>query len=369
MKPSLEERTRQALRQEAPEERVNRMWAGIERRRSPKGWAAGRAVPVGLALAAAVAFVIFAWPRQDGPLALEDGSRLPSHMTPHSSHVFSDGSRVMSEGEVDTLSNVQGEVAFALRSGDVHFDIVPDGPRRWRVVAGAVEVVVVGTVFDVERSGSAVDVRVERGVVLVRGGAVPDGEQRLEAGDTLHVPLVPESDVVDTNAPVENHVAGDEVDESLDENTPLQEATQDVAPAESETAELSLDELLRRGDAARHGQRHEQAVRWLSRAASEYPDQPRAAMAAFTAGRIELESLDRPASAARSFARSLTIGLPMPLRETAQALRAESLGEAGDPRAVAEAERFLARYPRSSYRSQVIEATGVRAESAPESSP
>lgn len=344
MKPSMKERVRESLRDETPEHRVNRMWSGIEARRSPKRapWMA-----MGMVAAAAAALLAFAvWPEQSPTLALEDGSRLPAHMSPDSTHAFSDGSRidVGAGARVDTLSNIEGEVAFALRAGAAHFDIVPNGPRRWRVVAGGVEVVVVGTVFDVERSLEAVDVRVERGVVLVRGADVPDGEQRLEAGDALRVSLVEsvEEPDVEPEASLEPEVTLPPVDES-------------PAPV----AVTTLDDLLQRADAARREGRHEQAVRWLARASRHYPEEPRAALAAFTQGRIELESLDRPAPAARSFAQSLRIGLPRPLRETAQALRAESLGKAGDPGAHAAAERFLARYPQSQYREQVINATGA----------
>jgi hypothetical protein len=346
MKPTNEERVRDSLRDETPEHRVNRMWAGIERRRSPKSAPVRWLVPVVATAAAALAF--FLWPQQSATLALEDGSNVPAQMTPGSVHVFSDGSRmeVGAAAHVDTLSNIEGEVAFALRSGDAHFDIVPNGPRRWRVVASGVEVVVVGTVFDVERTPTTVGVRVERGVVLVRGANVPDGEQRLEAGDALEVRLGTLEELAEpSEAPTETPT-----------ETPAQ--AEDILPAPS-TGETTLDDLLRRADAARREERHEQAVRWLARASREYPEEPRAALAAFTQGRIELESLDRPAPAARSFARSLRIGLPRPLRETAQALRAESLGKAGDPRALAAAEGFLARYPQSQYRQQVTRATGA----------
>lgn len=352
MKPSMEERVQEALRDETPEHRVNRMWAGIEGRRAakktPARWLGFAAV------AAAVVAAVVLWPEPNPTLALEDGSSVPARMNPDSTYTFSDGSRIeaSADGHVDTLSNIEGEVAFALRSGAAHFDITPNGPRRWRVVASGVEVVVVGTVFDVERTSEAVDVRVERGVVLVRGANVPDGEQRLEAGDALQVALVG-SEREEETAP-----------EAASEARPVQEVQQVPVdgPVDSEppaAAETTLDDLLRYADAARREGRHPQAVRWLARASSEYSEEPRAALAAFTQGRIELDSLDRPAAAARSFARSLRIGLPRPLRETAQALRAESLGKAGDPGALAAAERFLVRYPQSQYRQQVMDATGA----------
>ncbi|MFK7999263.1 MAG: tol-pal system YbgF family protein [Polyangiales bacterium] len=359
MKPSMEERVRESLRDETPEHRVNRMWAGIEGRRAPKKaptrWLALAAV------AAALAAGFFLWPTEETTLALEDGSSVPAQLNSDSVHIFSDGSRIDAGAgaNLDTLSNIEGEVAFALRSGAAHFDIVPRGPRRWRVVASGVEVVVVGTVFDVERTPEAVAVRVERGVVLVRGANVPDGEQRLEAGDVLQVIL---NAAADTEQP-EAEVGSDpqRAPDSLDAVAPdsLDTVVPDLPAAEASRSETSLEDLLGYADAARREGRHAQAVRWLARASSEHPEAPRAALAAFTQGRIELESLDRPAPAARSFARSLRIGLPRPLRETAQALRVVSLGQAGDPAAPAASARFLARYPQSQYRQEVIDATGA----------
>ena len=61
----------------------------------------------------------------------------------------------------------------ATRRGGVRFEVEPDGPRRWTIETGLATVEVVGTVFEVERAPGAVDVRVERGVVVVRGERVP----------------------------------------------------------------------------------------------------------------------------------------------------------------------------------------------------
>lgn len=87
---------------------------------------------------------------------------------------------VSARGRETTLDLAEGLVAAEVASrGDDGF---------FRVRAGAVDVVVVGTRFAVERTGGVVFVSVEEGTVQVEMGALPTRERwTVEAGETLTV--------------------------------------------------------------------------------------------------------------------------------------------------------------------------------------
>jgi transmembrane sensor len=70
-----------------------------------------------------------------------------------------------------------------------------------------------------------------------------------------------------------------------------------------------VEAALARADAARRRGQPAQAVSHLHRAAAVDTD-PRAALAAFTIGRIELDELGRPGAARAAFERALALGLP-----------------------------------------------------------
>ena len=83
----------------------------------------------------------------------------------------------------------------------------------------------------------------------------------------------------------------------------------------------------------------------LERVLDEHPEDPRAALAAFTLGRVE-SALDRPARAAEAFARAIAIGPPAALHEDAMARLVEARAAAGERAAATEAARaYLARFP------------------------
>ena len=204
---------------------------------------------------------------------------------------------------------------------------------------------VVGTVFTVERDKEAIEVRVARGSVLVRGARVPDGVQRLDAGAVLRVPPAPSE--ARASAPPAPVVAPDSRS----------------APAAEPVEPLEIDRvgaLLRRADAARVAGRPERAASILGRIVRLHPEDERTPLAAFTLARIRLERLDDPRRAAADYARSLRLGLPASLAEAARAGRVVALGRAGDPRASAAAEAYVARHPGGRFLAEVAPWRAVR---------
>jgi transmembrane sensor len=91
-----------------------------------------------------------------------------------------------------------------------------------------------------------------------------------------------------------------------------------------------VDTLLLLADIARLSGHPEEAAAPLARIVARRPNDPRTPLAAFTLGRLELDTLGQPARAARSFKAALALGLSEPLVEDARARLVEALARAGD---------------------------------------
>jgi transmembrane sensor len=115
----------------------------------------------------------------------------------------------------------------------------------------------------------------------------------------------------------------------------------------SATPRASVDELLALADVARLSGHPADAVGPLGRVISENPGDTRAPLAAFTLGRLELDTLGHPARAADAFARAIAIGLPAGLVEDAYARLVEARAKAGDHAgAEAAAQAYARAFPR-----------------------
>ena len=84
----------------------------------------------------------------------------------------------------------------------------------------------------------------------------------------------------------------------------------------------------------------------LSLVVQDHPSDARAAVAAFTLGRLELDTLGEARPAATAFARAIALGLPGGLVEDAYARLVEAHARGGDPEAArAAASDYERRYP------------------------
>jgi transmembrane sensor len=105
-------------------------------------------------------------------------------------------------------------------------------------------------------------------------------------------------------------------------------------------------DLLRAADVARLTGHGAQAVPPLERMVSRFPVDPRAALAAFTLGRVYLEDLGQPRQAAAAFERARRFSPTGPLAADALAREVESHARAGDSlQAQSAARRYLEAYP------------------------
>jgi hypothetical protein len=220
---------------------------------------------------------------------------------------------------------------------------------------------VVGTGFDCARAPGRLDVSVQHGAVLVRGGRVPDRARRLTAGETL--------EVLDAPAPVEtgeSSVGAPAAPAATVGAAPRREPVAENAGAWRElargghhreafaalgtqgllreTKRLGVADLLVLADVARLSGHATEAVVPLERILRDFPGDPQAPLAALALGRLELDTLDRPAKAAVALNRALSLGVPRSLREDVRTRLVEA--RAGNRAAArAAAADYLRDYP------------------------
>jgi transmembrane sensor len=250
--------------------------------------------------------------------------------------------------------------------GRAVFRVQPGGPRRWRIDAGLATVEVVGTVFQIDRRPERLIVSVERGRVRVESALLESGAQVLNAGDRLEL-----NEPEPTRAP-DNDIESEQALEAptLEPRPQLDGGSSRAGSSRwrqlavdgdfqgawdmlgesglrRETGEArTMAELLELADVARRSGHPNEAVAPLERSIEDYPRDRRAAVAAFTLGRVEADALGRHGAAARAFQRCLELDPPEALRETAYARLAEAHAAAGNyAGARAAAREYLRRYP------------------------
>jgi transmembrane sensor len=298
------------------------------------------------------------------PLLTADRGALPAHIQAaqgYQAFDLSDGSRVtVAQGaRLDVLETSARTASFALRHGRVRFDVRPRGPRSWRIECGAFSVEVVGTKFLLERTRDEVSVSVLHGAVLVRGGGIPDGVQRLDAGRSLRArahSLEPAAAVA--SAPIAPVVSPLESRSAVEAEPPLLASARAVRPRRgaASAASREVDALFRAADRARLDGRAVEAAAKLARILERHADDPRAPLAGFALARLQLAALGQPALAAENLKLALSLGLPRALLEDAHGKLAEAYERAGNRTAACVAfGEYRRRFP-----------TGERASRPPE---
>jgi transmembrane sensor len=359
------------------EEAVARVWRGIDARDAHGPWRRARVWAwSSVVAAAAVAIVLVGFQRRDrGPLRFADGRPLGAVDAPLTGAVLSlsDGSRVDLAGNARFAPLESNGTSFVavLERGSAHFEVRPGGPRHWQIECGLATVEVVGTGFDCTRAPGKLRVSVQHGAVLVRGERVPDRARRLAAGETLEV-LDPPAPEGASNSPVDAPEAtaattvaaapGNPVAEDAGTWRELargghhREAFAALGPQGllRETKRLGVADLLVLADVGRLSGHAAEAVAPLERILRNFPRDPQAPLAALALGRLELDTLDRPAKAAAALNHALSLGVPLSLREDVRTRLVEAYARAGHRAAArAAAAAYLREYPDGRDRSIV----------------
>jgi transmembrane sensor len=359
------------------EEALARVWRGIDAR-APHGRRRARVWTVAsVVTATALAMAFATLERRDrGPLRFADGRPLGAVEAPPVGAVvaMSDGSRVdLGAGaRFAPLESTGTSFVAVLERGSAHFEVRPGGPRRWQIECGLATVEVVGTGFDCTRAPGRLNVSVQHGAVLVRGERVPDRARRLAAGETLEV-LEPPAPAESSQAPVDAPeaapaamvAAAPERDPVAAETGAWRELARGGHHREAfaalgaqgllrETKRLGVTDLLVLADVARLSGHAAEAVVPLERILRDFPGDPQAPLAALALGRLELDTLDRPAKAATALNRALSLGVPRSLREDVRTRLVEAYARAGNRTAArTAAAAYLREYPEGRDRSIV----------------
>lgn len=335
--------------------RAERVFSRIEgkRRRSTLSTVAMTSAVVATAIVVAIAW-------------FAQGSRTSASTSPPGIHL-ADGTSAVALGDASKVRLVrQGEerVSFELAAGKGWFDVTPSATRRVEVLVQDLRVEVLGTEFVVEIQGEHVHVWVHRGRVRV---VSQDAEVVLTVGQ--HQRFVARKSGPGDDPPEELDEAAQE-----DEFVPQQEPSPEAQPSnrksrtpvrreapsapESEATQTleveSVSELWKTADQARNHGDEKRALSALVTLVGEYPDDPRAALAAFTLGRMLMESEHSARTAARAFAKARKLAPQGPLVEDALFREINAWREYGDyDRARSRCKKYLRLFPRGRYFAQV----------------
>ncbi len=273
------------------------------------------------------------------------------------------------------------QVRVRLASGAARFKVPRRIEREFRVEAGLVDVVVLGTEFRVAHQSGRVEVAVYRGRVRV---AWRGGRAHLDAGQTGLFPppavqpgpvpqrprmaAVPETRAQPgpaiepvvaavTEAPATSlapAVLAPPVKGT--EGLPAPAATPETRPGSPESPQTGLpglrttadevDDLLAAADRARSAGDVSAAIAHLRLALVARPMDRTTAVVAFTLGRLLLDRAAEPRAAAKAFASARAAAPDGPLAEDALAREVEACAQAGDVRCARErATEYAERYP------------------------
>ncbi len=298
------------------EARIASTWQRIAARRWPAARPPRRWLLGGLVAVAALAIAIVAWPaHRAGPLASRDRSTsvLPGTIWTAGRDVALDDDSTISlaaGARLEILANEGARFATQLQRGRAHFDVHPDGPRRWEIETALASVEVVGTAFTVELRDDQLEVAVERGVVLVHGERVPGRVARLTAG--MHLVIGPPA-----------------ITAAVAPDAPMVVPSPPPAPARHEVpvhprAQESLAEAIAKADLLTGEGDAAGAAALLERHRSR-----RDGLVLFTLGRLYLDALGKPELAAAAFDEVIVLASPQGLLEDAHARKVLALVQAG----------------------------------------
>jgi hypothetical protein len=372
----LEPPLRQLLKVELDEWAVLRLWAGIQERTAAKAararqpWRNPLALWLSFSLALALAVDLRLWFHPDHDLGAHAKSAAGVLLTRDAQHFesleakadgpparveFADGSSIEAATgtRVEGLAATPNEFVVLLRRGHARFSVTPGGPRRWLIETRNARVEVVGTVLSVESSDAGARVHVEEGTVLVRSPLLPDGVERVRAGQSLSIAAPSDVKPAAASSPAEQLDRAGLDPEALDARSldGLESRAEHRASHPERPHPLRAAELWERADEARRRRNAPLAAVLLERLLREYPNDSQAALGAFTLGVLQLDQLDRPALAAQRFRLALKLGINPRLRGSCYLRWARALQRAGDVAgARSVVSEYVEHYPRGAER-------------------
>lgn len=333
----MEQQPSRYVQPDVSEARVARLWGNVAERLGQRRPARRYGVALGalgaVAAAAAIWVAVGRGQAELPPSAFEQATFETRSDT--SQVALKDGSQIelASETRVEVVESEKHSMRLSLRRGRVTCDVAKNEQRSFVVVAGNVQVRVVGTKFTVSTTdmqhGQRVEVNVERGVVEVKGAR--GGPVRLSAGQTFREDPEPPAGLVPPPLPPPQVTP------------PTTSAA--PPPAPSASAASAKDLLDQANWARRMGQNREAAAAYEA-LLKRFPSDGRAGLAAFELGRLRMDALKDLAGAAQALERAVALAPGSAFREDALArltLAYAGLGRTAD---CAKAKsRYLKSYP------------------------
>ncbi|HKU44792.1 MAG TPA: FecR family protein [Polyangiales bacterium] len=279
-------------------------------------------------------------------------------------------------GELSVLRNESAELELEVQRGAAHFEVVPmpAAQRRFVVHAAGLQVLVVGTVFDVERDGDRVRVAVSEGKVRV---ATPSGMSFVAAGESFwfdaESDYTPQPEAAAAPQPEAAELSEPAAPRAREHSSKAKRPASVVATKEDKVApKISWRSLCQSGDydaayrliesgaqvdddpaalmdaadAARLSGHADASIVYLRRVLRDHRPSPVAPLAGFTLGRVLLERLGQPSEAAEAFALARDIAPHGSLAQDALAREVEAWSKAGNSHeAYQRAQLYVQLYP------------------------
>jgi hypothetical protein len=349
---------------DASEARINRLWSNVAERLESSAKPRLRRVflVAGLAVAAATGVLLWRAQAVESPVAqvVPAAARLETEADALAVRL-NDGSSLalLARTQVAVKHNQPGLVALSLSRGELRCDVTHRPERSFTVVAGDVEVRVVGTEFSVKSTPEADGVRVEvsvlRGVVEIKSGREPGIVARVAAGQSwMQLPQRAEQSA----APLASTLpALGAVDPPSSARPSSSAAPAASAPSTLPTARELFEkagERRRAGDAVAAAKAYEELLRL-------HPGDGRASLSAFELGRLRMDRLGDSAGAIVALERAVALNVGPSFREDALARLVSVYAAQGNFAACGRArERYLTSYPAGVHVGAVSSRCGKR---------
>jgi hypothetical protein len=358
------------------ETRVNRLWqsvAGGLDKRPARGW---RWLLVCTALSAVAAGALLLtrgqlFPAASGERALVADTKLETGADTLAV-TLGDGSSVKlaSQSALEVRGSRSASLSLSLTAGQVTCDVTHREGRKFSVVAGDVEVRVIGTKFSVKTTAGdepRVEVSVLRGVVEVKSRRRPGVVAHVAAGQSwiqnagrgvAEAALEPPSAQTEPDSPLPTPNQVVAADEAAPKREPQSAPTPptSAAPAAPSARDLfeKAGESRRAGDAAAAARGYEELLRL-------HPTDGRASLSAFELGRLRMDRLGDSAGAITALERAVALNIGPSFREDALARLVSIYASQGSSAACARArDRYLSSYPSGVHASAVAARCGSR---------
>lgn len=333
---------------EVSEARIERLWSNVSERLEAGRTPHFRWVFVVAGLAAVAAAGGLSWRAQsvERPVALvvPAATRLETEADVLAVRL-NDGSSLslFARTQVAVKHNQPALVALSLSRGELRCDVTHHPERAFTVVAGDVEVRVVGTEFSVkstpEADGARVEVSVLRGVVEIKSGREPGIVARVAAGQSWMQLPVRRAEPAPAASSAPALVAAEPSQEARPSTSATPAASVAVSLPTARELFEKAGERRRAGDAASAAKAYEELLRL-------HPGDGRASLSAFELGRLRMDRLGDSAGAIVALERAVALNVGPSFREDALARLVSVYAAQGSFGACARArDRYLSSYP------------------------